>query len=123
MHNSILWADTGGEIYNDPGHTSSTITIAYSLAQGCKPAGVWNTAVCGADGGTNVTDSDPMFKDPDNENFRLTGGSPAINRGNNAFVNGVTTDLAGNPRISGGVVDLGPYEFPLYSLFLPVIMK
>ena len=43
----------------------------------------------------------------------LSAGSPAINAGNNADVpSGVTTDLAGNPRIIDGVVDMGAYESP-----------
>ncbi|MBD2561393.1 MULTISPECIES: beta strand repeat-containing protein [Nostoc] len=44
----------------------------------------------------------------------LVTGSAAINAGNNALVpSGVTTDQrgAGFPRISGGTVDIGAYEF------------
>lgn len=50
-------------------------------------------------------------------NFRLQSNSPAIDRGSNAAIAGVTTDLAGNPRIVDGnrdgtaTVDLGAYEF------------
>ena len=35
---------------------------------------------------------------------------PCINAGNNAAVFG-STDLDGNPRISGGIADIGAYEF------------
>ena len=124
VRNSILWGDTVGEIYNDPGFSDSVTTITYSLVQGCKPAGgTWNTATCGTDGGNNVTDSDPKFYDPDNYDLHLQAGSPAINRGNNAFVNGVTTDLEGVARIFGRVVDLGAYEYPFEFVFLPIIKK
>ncbi|GLC87628.1 InlB B-repeat-containing protein [Lysinibacillus piscis] len=53
-----------------------------------------------------------IFKDFDNGNFELKAGSPAIDKGNNDPFNyiGVLTDLAGNPRIQGGIVDLGAYE-------------
>ena len=46
------------------------------------------------------------------ENFlRLKEGSPAVNVGNNDYVNNaITTDLAGAVRIQGGTVDLGAYE-------------
>jgi hypothetical protein len=44
--------------------------------------------------------------------LRLQAGSPCINAGNNASASGAI-DLDGNPRISGGIVDMGAYEFQL----------
>jgi len=44
--------------------------------------------------------------------FPLNVGSSAINTGSNALVPfGITLDQAGNPRISGGTVDRGAFEF------------
>jgi hypothetical protein len=54
--------------------------------------------------------ADPMFVDAVNSNFQLQAGSPCINAGNNSTVS-TTSDLAGNPRVISGTVDMGAYEF------------
>jgi hypothetical protein len=57
----------------------------------------------------NIT-SAPLFVDYTNGNLRLQSNSPCINAGNNAYV-ATTTDLDGRPRLVGGTVDMGAYEF------------
>ena len=42
--------------------------------------------------------------------FHLQTNSPCINAGANTYVD-TDTDLDGNPRIAGGTVDVGAYEF------------
>jgi hypothetical protein len=54
--------------------------------------------------------NDPVFVNLDAGDFHLQSNSPCINSGNNAYVSG-TNDLDGNPRITGGTVDIGAYEF------------
>jgi hypothetical protein len=60
-------------------------------------------------GNGNIANA-PLFVDAVAGDFRLQSNSPCINAGNNAYVTGAT-DLDGNPRLAGGTVDMGAYEF------------
>jgi len=57
----------------------------------------------------NMTNA-PLFADYDGGNLRLQSNSPCINAGlNTAAASGL--DLDGSPRLVGGTVDIGAYEF------------
>ncbi len=57
----------------------------------------------------NITNA-PLFVDYPNGNLRLQSNSPCIDAGSNAYV-AAATDLDGRPRVVGGTVDMGAYEF------------
>ncbi len=67
------------------------------------------TTLLPASGVGNMTNA-PLFVNYAGGNLRLQSNSPCINSGNNAYVVG-STDLDGRPRIVGGTVDMGAYEF------------
>jgi len=98
-------------------NNSSTPIFSHSIVQNSGGSGSWNSST-GTDSGGNI-DSDPIFTTgiapslaPTTAgNYQLQNGvlSPALNQGNSAIVTALT-DLAGNPRIDGGTVDIGAYE-------------
>jgi hypothetical protein len=93
IRNSIIWANGSG-IAN----TGTSATVNYSIVQSGYS-------------GTGNLNANPLFNNINVNNYTLSNNSPAINSGNNAVVSS-TTDLVGNPRICGGVVDRGAYENP-----------
>jgi hypothetical protein len=108
LTNTIIWNDSLAEIIL----RDNAITISYSDVQGGLNGIVTHddATVNWLDG--NI-DSEPMFVDPINMDYRLQGGSPCIDAGDNSVIPrsrfGVT-DLDGNPRIANGTVDMGAYE-------------
>ncbi|MCH7490167.1 MAG: right-handed parallel beta-helix repeat-containing protein [Gemmatimonadetes bacterium] len=106
--NSILWDNGPQEISVDQ---FSTVVVLYSDIQGGWP------------GESNI-DVDPLFVDPDTDDYRLLPGSAAIDAADNTSLPpNVTTDLEGNPRFVddpvtqdtgyGGppITDMGAFEY------------
>ena len=59
----------------------------------------------------NCLSDDPVFLDPENEDYRLAESSPCINAGLTKDVDFERLDLDGNPRVWDNVVDMGAYEY------------
>ncbi len=70
-------------------------------------------AICGPN---NLFNLDPLFRDTANHDYSLLPCSPLINAGSNLAASGILTDLAGNPRIQEGTVDIGAFEAPAFAL-------
>lgn len=83
----------------------STIIINNSIIQGGYE-----------DPGEGNINENPLFFDPENNDFRLRLDSPGIDAGNNEALTNVSenTEVGGNPRIYNEIVDLGAIEYGLY---------
>lgn len=75
---------------------------------------------------SNLNKVDPLFVNPYNDNFHLSLDSSMIDAGYHSTQNLPETDLDGKPRVVGGEVDIGAYEFDdtnhlseLFSAVLP----
>ena len=108
-------AGTAPDLYRSAG--GGTVAGANSLiGDGTGQASLVN-GVGGNLVGTAASPLDPQFvsmtgTDWTQWDLRLRSDSLAVNSGNNAWISpGITTDIAGGPRIVGGTVDMGSYEF------------
>lgn len=102
FQNCIIWNNNANGIINDvSGETKGTYSL-YSEASTTD--------------GNNNLNNNPLFKDPDNNDFRLSAITPAKDAG--ATVTGLPSgqilpkfDLAGENRVIGSAVDMGAYEY------------
>lgn len=120
LRNSIVWGNqTGGPSFVDPNvdtHSSAEYSVIHSLIEGQNPPGAGNLdGTAPRNDPLFVAVPDPFAAPTPEGDLQLQDGSPAINAGSNALIADVpppgdTTDLAGNPRISNDIIDLGAYE-------------
>ena len=137
LRNSILVGNTaedaayGHQVDVSNFDTADIVTLQNNLiAGGADPMGADQGVVYRTPGSANITltntidqsDAAVVFASTNamNANYlRLADGSPAVDAGNNLYLNNGTpddteddikTDAAGNARIQGGTVDLGAYE-------------
>ena len=133
LQNSILVGNTatdaasGHQVYVGNTDVAHVATLQNNLiAGGADPMGTDQGIVYTTPGAGNITQENTVDEpdvavvfastDPMNANYlRLADGSPAVDAGNNLYLNNGTpddikTDAAGNARIQGGTVDLGAYE-------------
>ncbi len=97
--NTILW-DNGREIVRPRRGKPKHYPDPHVLYSNIK----------GGFAGEGNLDSDPGFIDPHSGDFRLKKDSPCIDAGSNDVKSLPETDTNGNPRIVGGIVDIGAYE-------------
>ncbi|MBN2375777.1 MAG: right-handed parallel beta-helix repeat-containing protein, partial [Sedimentisphaerales bacterium] len=126
--NCILWDNTASNDGDEIGlASSSTIDVDYCDVQGGQTAIYDDSSGNTINWGSGNIDTDPLFVDADgaddtcgtdDDNMRLSAGSPCIDAGDNTAVpTGITTDLDGNDRfVDDEVVDTGNGTPPIVDM-------
>jgi hypothetical protein len=116
-----VYGGTGLKLTNSIAYTNFGPNGVVSNWIGCQMSYSCTTPTNGLTGVGN-TQSDPLL----DAGYTLQSGSPCINTGTNQSWMIGYTDLAGNTRIQGGIVDMGCYEWsalvattPPWSLYRP----
>ena len=123
IENNIFWANkvAGGsagksitDLYENP---LDNITVKNSIDE----ANFNDNSITSVIASSNAN---PLFTDLANADYSLTGGSPAIDTGDNTNVLGAV-DLLGKQRVFNTTVDMGCYEYgaPTLSTENPTIEK
>jgi hypothetical protein len=97
LNDILYWnsATTDPDFHGD-NFTGTPVNLAWC----CIPTGFGDHSISNA----------PLFVDAVHRDFRLSPDSPCVNGGRNSYIAN-STDMDGNPRIVGGTVDIGAYEF------------
>ena len=108
LHNCTLTGNpdggaAGSTLYNciayfNPGFNAASCSLTHSCSIPIPTNGIGNIT------------NEPVFVNLAGGDLHLQSNSPCINAGANGYVSS-GIDLDGNPRIAGGTVDIGAYEF------------
>ena len=112
---SIQNCIVGGNTALDGPQIRYSTPPTYSCIEGWTQHGEGNIAL-----DPQFVDSDGPDNDPatyEDNNYRLSAGSPCIDSGKNQGWMADAVDLDGNPRIINGTVDMGAYEYGSSSSF------
>jgi hypothetical protein len=92
------------------------------IAGGVQPP-VTNTDIAGGWPGVGNIDADPLFADLGALDFHLTARSPCRGTGDPLFPGLPATDFEGDPRVTGGLVDMGADAFHPHLYLVGSVQK
>jgi hypothetical protein len=114
IYNSILYNNSPAELYMFSLEGVNSLNIYNSLVQGGQEGIRIYTSGNSLYYDPSNIDTDPMWDTVSMYPYSLSAGSPCIDAGTLDLPPGIDlpeTDLAGNPRVYNGYVDMGAYEY------------
>ena len=114
FYNNIIWNNTAPEaadLYIDNTGNDPLFPVPLDLFNNDFDQSAPGTVIVKpfAIDPSNLNNADPLFVR--SGNYHLSSSSPCVNTGNDSAPSIPATDRDGNPRISGGTVDMGAYEY------------
>ena len=113
VFNTLFWGTDGGSMsgsgyVNCAGTSPTLINCAYNA----KTSGTSTNAIILPYNNTTGTNA-PFFVDPTTNNWQLSSASSIINKGDGTIAGSPAKDLLGTtrPQPTGGIYDIGAYEF------------
>jgi hypothetical protein len=118
IYNNIIWnnnaVDSGADLYigndRDGDYFANGTVNLYNNDFDQSSDGTYIEAPFPIDP-SNLNNEDPLFVDPDNDDFHLSENSTCKDAGDNNAPELPDTDIDGEPRIINGVVDMGADEY------------
>ncbi|MCX6270017.1 MAG: dockerin type I domain-containing protein [Bacteroidetes bacterium] len=114
FNNAIVWGNHAAEGAESVeglqlfAYSSSVVTMNYScFSNGSNDIHVESSTFTYTNNNTN---SNPIFVDSGNKDYRLFSNSPCVNTGNNSY-NSQSYDVRNQTRIQSSIIDMGAYEW------------
>jgi len=120
LYNNLFWANIatdgkGADLYINSDRFNTPVTLRANNFNHTVPIGFFNHLNMPIHP-SNLNAKDPLFVSPEQGDLQLQPHSPMINAGYPDTPDLPETNLGGGPRLAGGVVDIGAYEFDEWSL-------
>ncbi len=99
LNNCIVWGSQSNALIEEVSGGGGSVFIENSVLKGSTLGG-------------SVYNQYPMFVDPENGDYNIHGCSDAVDSGDNLTLGLLcSTDLDNTPRVYGGSVDMGAFEY------------
>ena len=117
LFNNVIWGNASGGICDEGQSEPSPIALVNNTLQS-------NNTIIALSNDYATSYADPKFVNPATGDYHLQPTSPAVNSGSPSQPDDIgpsDTDLDGNPRIVGPLIDRGAYESP--EAPLPIVVN